>query len=232
MLAEPEVAGASDYHLIHHRLTSGLGHPSTSEEAFIWRGRPSVPRCTPARQKTDVSVDSVKTLFGTTKCLAARLITREEPRTKVLNQNRRGHVVPVNPDHELVLDTHVQPTEPERGAAQTQPQQAEGPPARDLNPPPHNLTTPRATAPTPERKLPRPGGIDAGDEVFVPGAGPPSCTPSPNPADGPPSQNDAQTQKAAKTQHHHYCAGTYAATQGSTEEPHSHPPHRHEGLSL
>ncbi|WP_306918360.1 MULTISPECIES: transposase family protein [unclassified Arthrobacter] len=37
------------------------------------------------------------------------LITREEPRAKIRSQSLRGHVVPITPDHELVLDTHAQP---------------------------------------------------------------------------------------------------------------------------
>src|SRR5687767_508509 len=45
---------------------------------------------------------------------------------------RFRHVVRAPQSHELVLDTHANPTEPERGSAKPHPRQAERPPARAL----------------------------------------------------------------------------------------------------
>src|SRR5687768_8809042 len=49
------------------------------------------------------------------------------------------HVVPAPQIHELVLDTHANPTAPEEEPAYTSRQQAEGPPARALSLPPTHL---------------------------------------------------------------------------------------------
>lgn len=114
------------------------------------------------RHKADIRVDTVNTLSARQTVPAALLITCKEPRTKIRNQSLRGHAVPIPPDHELVLDTHANPTAPEEEPAYGSRQQEEGPPARALSPPPTHLNSPgggQATAREPTRQTTRPQAL-------------------------------------------------------------------------
>jgi hypothetical protein len=99
---------------------------------------PSAPQDSGQPHETDVSVDSVHTPFGrTNRAQTAPSSVRRSPSRKISYRSREVMLCPQTRTMNRCWPPTTNPTEPERGTTQTQPQQAEGPLARDLNPPSH-----------------------------------------------------------------------------------------------